>query len=85
MTMPHLMNCSHSESGLCLLCVNELHYDKEKYETVLQLTADKLTAILPIGEVKQIGLLEVPFALDELIDMFTAYRDHITGDRLNEH
>ena len=25
MTMPHLMNCRHSESGWCLDCVKELH------------------------------------------------------------
>lgn len=25
MTMPHLTNCEHSESGWCLKCVSELH------------------------------------------------------------
>jgi hypothetical protein len=25
MTMPHLMNCSHSEEGWCLECVSRLH------------------------------------------------------------
>ena len=25
MTMPHLMNCAHSEDGWCLECVKELH------------------------------------------------------------
>lgn len=25
MTMPHLMNCRHSDSGWCLMCVKEMH------------------------------------------------------------
>lgn len=29
MTMPHLMNCDHSEEGWCLGCVKKLHDDKE--------------------------------------------------------
>lgn len=28
MTMPHLMNCSHSETGWCLNCVGELYGEK---------------------------------------------------------
>ena len=31
MTMPHLMNCSHSPDGWCLDCVKEL-YDKYELE-----------------------------------------------------
>jgi hypothetical protein len=30
MTMPHLMNCSHSESGWCLECVKEIHDELEE-------------------------------------------------------
>jgi len=33
MTMPHLMNCSHSDDGWCLDCVKELHDEKEKLES----------------------------------------------------
>ena len=33
MTMPHLMNCSHSETGWCLECVKELNADFETAET----------------------------------------------------
>ena len=68
MTMPHLMNCGHSDTGWCLDCVKELHDDKEEYESALQRAADKLTAFLTIGKVKQIGLLEVSYAIDELHD-----------------
>lgn len=27
MTMPHLMNCSHSDTGWCLECVRKLWHD----------------------------------------------------------
>lgn len=38
MTMPHLMNCSHSETGWCLACVKELHDEGEaRYEDYLKL------------------------------------------------
>ena len=30
MTMPHLMNCDHSEDGWCLDCVKRLHDESEK-------------------------------------------------------
>lgn len=30
MTMPHLMNCRHSEDGWCLDCVKEEHESKER-------------------------------------------------------
>jgi hypothetical protein len=33
MTMPHLMNCSHSEDGWCLDCVKKLHDEKEAIES----------------------------------------------------
>lgn len=32
MTMPHLMNCSHSETGWCLDCVAKLQRDQERLE-----------------------------------------------------
>lgn len=38
MTMPHLMNCSHSETGWCLECVKGLHSEGEKaYQDYLAL------------------------------------------------
>lgn len=30
MTMPHLMNCIHSDSGWCLACVKQLNDEKER-------------------------------------------------------
>jgi len=36
MTMPHLMNCPHSEDGWCLRCVEELYEEKQRlYTTTL--------------------------------------------------
>ena len=34
MTMPHLMNCSHSGDGWCLLCVNELYKKVEELDLI---------------------------------------------------
>ena len=33
MTMPHLMNCLHSEDGWCLDCVKELWEEKQRETT----------------------------------------------------
>lgn len=30
MTMPHIMNCEHSEEGWCLDCVKKMHDEMEK-------------------------------------------------------
>lgn len=34
MTMPHLMNCGHSDDGWCLACVKTL--EDERYNTVIE-------------------------------------------------
>lgn len=34
MTMPHLMNCGHSDNGWCLACVKTL--EDERYNTVIE-------------------------------------------------
>ena len=35
MTMPHLMNCDHSDTGWCLDCVKAQHDELEKANTKL--------------------------------------------------
>lgn len=35
MTMPHLMNCSHSHSGWCLDCVRKMHEEGDTLRTLL--------------------------------------------------
>lgn len=73
MTMPHLMNCRHSEDGWCLSCVNEQHEelrraieDASTYEYCLQACTQRLNQVLPIAKVKAIRLLEVPCGIDVL-------------------
>ncbi len=41
MTMPHLMNCAHSETGWCLECVKKMHDEME----LLQGMANELSEL----------------------------------------
>jgi hypothetical protein len=43
MTMPHLMNCAHSNDGWCLSCVRGLNAEREKLadDAVVMLAALK--------------------------------------------
>ena len=45
MTMPHLMNCSHSEDGWCLACVKELNDEAEDYANRAHAAEDALRSI----------------------------------------
>lgn len=53
-TMPHLMNCDHSEHGWCLGCVSKLYYEKEAAlatpapEPLYQHTAEELRYVADI-------------------------------------
>ena len=47
MTMPHLMNCSHSFDGWCLSCVKELHDETERIRTLWN---DALPVLYAAGE-----------------------------------
>lgn len=48
MTMPHLMNCAHSDTGWCLTCV------KEQWEELdgLKIHADKVKDLLELGDTR---------------------------------
>lgn len=46
MTMPHLMNCSHSSDGWCLDCVKELHDECQAWKDKLQEVVDLIDDIL---------------------------------------
>lgn len=37
MTMPHLMNCDHSSDGWCLACVKQMHDERERMRSVLEI------------------------------------------------
>lgn len=49
MTMPHLMNCSHSTEGWCLECVKELHDDFETAEAESQRLRKDRDELLPVA------------------------------------
>lgn len=42
MTMPHLMNCSHSDEGWCLGCVKEQNEELEALREVLYSVCERL-------------------------------------------
>lgn len=74
MTMPHLMNCDHSDSGWCLKCVNALYDEKYdavieagKYEYALHATTQRLEEIAHDRSYKAIGLFEVPGRVGMLV------------------
>lgn len=45
MTMPHLMNCLHSDAGWCLACVKEMH---DEYERILEDLRDDYSEAMAI-------------------------------------
>jgi len=53
--------------GQALDGVNHWFLEAANYETCLQACTQRLQKVLPIGQVKAIGLLEVPAGLDEVI------------------
>jgi hypothetical protein len=74
MTMPHLMNCPHSETGWCGDCVKqqweelyESRIDAGKYERCLDAAAQRLNEVYELRDVKVVGLLEVPTVIEHLI------------------
>lgn len=46
MTMPHLMNCSHSEDGWCLKCVKEQWQEMQFVKDVLGVTCDICRSVI---------------------------------------
>ena len=57
MTMPHLMNCPHSEDGWCLNCVKELWEEGTTVELNRQLVVSVEDTRIPVGEVVSIELI----------------------------
>ena len=54
MTMPHLMNCPHSEDGWCLSCVKELWDEGKTIELSRQLNVSVNGHSMSFGEVVSI-------------------------------
>lgn len=46
MTMPHLMNCPHSDTGWCLDCVKKLWERMNRYEITLEKISNPLADLL---------------------------------------
>lgn len=62
---------------------NELLIDCGKYDYTLGAAAQRLQAALPIGNVKAVGHMEVPTAIDELIAERDAMREALKKCRKN--
>ncbi len=45
MTMPHLMNCSHSGDGWCLQCVGELQSEVDKMKELSEIASQIVTDV----------------------------------------
>lgn len=88
MTMPHLMNCDHSDEGWCLHCVQSLEKEKYdavieagKYEYALQATAQRLELLAHDSRYKAIGLLEIPARVGMLVEEVRQLRER-TRERI---
>lgn len=56
MTMPHLENCHHSESGWCLDCVKALHDEVERTKERLKQTPEEAIAAERIRQLQDSDL-----------------------------
>lgn len=59
MTMPHLMNCSHQDSGWCLACVNEMHQKLESLEKDQERLKKCVELLAPFLETTVLSLIEI--------------------------
>lgn len=82
MTMPHLMNCMHSEEGWCIPCVKELHADFETAENEsrrLRQERDELLPVVYAAEEWACGRISATQFGEVIAD---AYRDGVKGVEL---
>ena len=66
MTMPHLSNCEHHDSGWCLGCVIELFEEKELAQTHVESLQKDIEELKYLDDEAKIGASEVLKKLDEL-------------------
>lgn len=59
MTMPHLMNCPHSEDGWCLSCVKEFWEEGKTIELGRQLNVNENGHSVSLGEIVAIKPVSV--------------------------
>lgn len=67
MTMPHLMNCPHSEDGWCLDCVKELWDEGKTIELSRQLNVSVNGHSISFGEVVSIEPISMNRPVHEVI------------------
>jgi len=67
MTMPHLMNCPHSEEGWCLSCVKELWDEGKTIELSRQLRVSVSGHSMSVGEVVSIELISMNRSVSEVM------------------
>tara|TARA_Y100000310_G_scaffold344948_2_gene460691 strand:- start:503 stop:739 length:237 start_codon:yes stop_codon:yes gene_type:complete len=73
MTMPHLMNCAHSDSGWCLDCVRALHdlYEAEQYYCGLLANNLEIDTYEYDDEDQPPEIVEARKALEEVYETYT--------------
>ena len=69
MTMPHLMNCSHSETGWCLDCVKELWEEGATIELSRQLSVSVNGHKESVGEVVSVVPVSVTCPVHEVMNI----------------
>jgi hypothetical protein len=60
MTMPHLINCDHSEDGWCLDCVKTLHDEHDRLRSIAYAAEEFV-----MGHIDENQLAEMVNAPDE--------------------
>jgi hypothetical protein len=63
MTIPHLMNCAHADSGWCLECVKALHDERDRLRAALKFYADEENYDCP-PETDSSGTVWIPIEVE---------------------
>ncbi len=89
MTMPHLMNCDHSDEGWCLDCVKQMHdelsRDAERYRYIRDVLVQCCSVKMDGNHAYHIGTPKVGRGptFDHAIDMEMRDRPILTQEELN--
>lgn len=90
MTMPHLMNCPHSDSGWCLDCVKAEHDSCKRYADILGQDLDIAARRMEVAEracdqMRRVAMAAVSFlsgdtSLTELMGVVDEVRSEVRPD-----
>jgi hypothetical protein len=79
MTMPHLSNCEHHDTGWCLGCVRELWEEKELAQTHVDALQKDIATMKYLEDESQHGVDELRRKLEDAETKLTEYmRDNAT-------